>query len=122
MLFTSAGSASPCWLEAAGKISHKGQVYDGLHEAIIDKATWDLVEAQLASSTRKNGSHAQAKQPSLLAGLLVDDQGSAFTCSHAVKNSKRYRYYIGAPREERGQSKPLRLPAHEIEADRKSVV
>ena len=100
----------------AGKIAHKGQVYDGLHEAIIDKTTWDLVQAQLASSTRKNGSHAQAKQPSLLAGLLVDDHGSAFTCSHAVKDGKRYRYYVGGRREERGQTKPLRLPAHDIEA------
>src|SRR5207248_3178158 len=69
----------------AGKISHKGQVYDGLHEAIIDKGTWDLVQAQLASSARKKGSHAQAKQPSLLAGLLVDVEGTTFTCSHAVK-------------------------------------
>src|SRR5947209_20504060 len=59
----------------AGQIAHKGQVYEGLHEAIIDKATWDLVQAQLASSARKNGSHSQAKQPSLLAGLLVDAEG-----------------------------------------------
>src|SRR5947209_4047898 len=99
----------------AGKIAHKEQVYEGLHEAIIDKATWDLVQAQLASSTRKNGSRAQAKQPSLLAGLLVDDQGSAFTCSHAVKDGKRYRYYVRT-RHDSGASKPLRIPAHDIEA------
>src|SRR5436190_9701826 len=60
----------------AGKIAHKGQQYDGLHEAIIEKATWDLVQAQLASSGRKDGAHAQAKQPSLLAGLLVDAEGT----------------------------------------------
>jgi len=51
----------------------------------------------------------------LLAGLLVDAEGTAFTCSHAVKNGRRYRYYV-CSRPQRVESKPLRLPAHDIEA------
>ena len=35
-----------------------------------------------------------AKSPSLLVGLLYDDQGNRFTPSHAVKRGKRYRYYV----------------------------
>src|SRR5947209_4738340 len=52
----------------AGKIAHKDQQYEGLHEAIIDKATWDLVQAQLTANNRKNKSDSHAKEPSLLAG------------------------------------------------------
>ena len=36
----------------------------------------------------------RAKIPSLLAGLLHDDKGDPMTPSHAVKNGKRYRYYV----------------------------
>ncbi|MFN5780000.1 MAG: recombinase family protein, partial [Novosphingobium sp.] len=32
-----------------GKIVHKGKVYDGEHEAIIDEALWDSVQAELAA-------------------------------------------------------------------------
>jgi hypothetical protein len=47
--------------------------------------------------------------------LLVDAEGTGFTCSHAVKDGKRYRYYV-CTRPERAESNPLRLPAHDIEA------
>src|SRR5205823_7357757 len=36
------------------------------------------------------------KQPSLLAGLLVDARGERLTPSHAVKKGRRYRYYLSA--------------------------
>jgi DNA invertase Pin-like site-specific DNA recombinase len=97
-----------------GKIAHKGEVYAGLHEAIIDQGTWDAVQTQLASNNRKSKSASRAKEPSLLAGLLVDADGTKFTCSHATKDGKRYRYYVGAQREHGKQS--MRLPAHDIEA------
>ena len=35
-----------------------------------------------------------AKEPSLLAGLIVDAEGKRLTPSHAVKGGKRYRYYV----------------------------
>src|SRR5437868_2639898 len=92
------------------------QAEDGIRDRNVTGVQTCALPISHSSSTRKNGSHAQAKQPSLLAGLLVDDQGSAFTCSHAVKDGKRYRYYVSARHGERGESKPLRLPAHDIEA------
>lgn len=39
---------------------------------------------------------AKAGEPSLLAGLLVDTQGERLTPSHAIKNGRRYRYYVSA--------------------------
>jgi len=50
----------------AGKRTHKGQVYEGLHEAIIDQDLWDRVQAR----NRLNGKQAGG-QRYLLSGMLV---------------------------------------------------
>ncbi len=76
-----------------GEIVHKGTAYPGAHAAIVDQALWDDVQAILAANTRgvrRGGPHA----PSLLTGLVVDDQGEGLTPSHAVKTGRRYRYYV----------------------------
>ena len=33
----------------AGQVSHKGKVYEGQHPRIVDDATWESVQAKLAS-------------------------------------------------------------------------
>ncbi|MGE0669012.1 MAG: recombinase family protein, partial [Sphingomonadales bacterium] len=77
-----------------GRIKHKEKTYPGLHPPIVDQKTWDQVQQLLEQNRvdRKNGKHA--KHPSLLVGKVFDDAGHPFTPSHAVKNGKRYRYYI----------------------------
>jgi DNA invertase Pin-like site-specific DNA recombinase len=97
-----------------GKIVHKDEQYDGQHDAIIDQKTWNAVQAQLAANTRQHKGRIRAKEPSLLSGLLVDSKGTPLTSSHTTKGGRRYRYYVGT-RTQQGQSKPWRLPAHEIE-------
>jgi site-specific DNA recombinase len=97
-----------------GKIRHKDKLYNGQHEPIIDRKTFAAVQAQLASNNRNHQTQARAREPNLLTGLLVDPKGHRFTSSHAVKNGKRYRYYIGV-RTEQGHSKPWRLPAGQVE-------
>jgi DNA invertase Pin-like site-specific DNA recombinase len=78
----------------AGLIGHKGTTYPGLHQAIIDPATWQSVQDQLADNALQHRTRTNAKAPALLAGLLVDAQGHKFTPSHSVKHKRRYRYYI----------------------------
>jgi site-specific DNA recombinase len=95
-----------------GKIAHKGTRYPGQHPAIIDADIWDAVQTTLRSNSQGNRTRANAKDPSLLAGLLFDEQGNRFTATHAVKSGKRYRYYVCQDREDRS----LRIPAFEIEA------
>ena len=76
-----------------GEIVHKEKSYPGKHEAIVDEALWDEVQAILAANT--NGERRkEARQPSLLTGLVVDEQGESLTPSHAVKKGRRYRYYV----------------------------
>ena len=77
-----------------GQIAHKGRLYPGQHPALIDAEKWTAVQDQLAVKARRHGSQVDAAEPSLLTGMLSDAQGNRFTPSHAVKNGRRYRYYV----------------------------
>ena len=44
---------------------------------------------------RRSGSNAKA--PSLLAGMLFDEDGNRMVPSHASKAGRRYRYYVSKP-------------------------
>src|SRR5882672_443411 len=58
-----------------GEIAHKGQLYPGQHPALIDTETWAAVRDQLAANATNHRRKADAAEPSLLAGVLVDAQG-----------------------------------------------
>ena len=79
-----------------GQIAHKGQLYPGQHPALIDAEAWTAVRDQLAAKARRHRSQVGAAEPSLLAGMLTDGHGNRFIPSHAVKNGRRYRYYVSA--------------------------
>jgi site-specific DNA recombinase len=106
-----------------GAIGYKGHRYEGLHPAIIDADTWTQVRARLATNTHARHIRLGAKDPSLLAGILHDDQGNRLTPTHASKKGKRYRYYevrwSGAQNRDRGRpqgsERRWRIAATEIE-------
>jgi len=101
-----------------GQIAHKGQFYPGQHSAPIDAETWTSVHDQLSAKARRHRSRVDVAEPSLLAGMLTDRHGNRFTPSHAVRNGRRYRYYVSAETiTETGadQAQSWRLSAHEIE-------
>src|ERR1700682_4978672 len=77
-----------------GEIEHRGVRYPGQHPPLIDGATWDAVQAQLAANHHANRTRTNAKSKSLLAGLIYDDAGNRLVSSHATKSGKRYRYYV----------------------------
>ena len=101
-----------------GEISHKENAYPGEHEAIIDPELWENVRAKLAENHRTRQHQTNASEPSLLSGLIFDQDGCLYTPSHAVKNGKRYRYYVSRKIIHGGSSalaKPSRIPARELE-------
>ena len=100
-----------------GQVAHKGNVYDGQHDAIIDAELWDLVQAKLMSNRRERELAVGAEAPSMLPGLIYDSDGNRMTPTHANKRGKRYRYYISAPLLDRGSpgENPIRIPAVEVE-------
>jgi site-specific DNA recombinase len=77
-----------------GEITHKGSAYPGEHKAIVDQILWDRVQTVLAENRVDRTTGADAKYPSLLAGLVFDDSGERLTPTHAVKKGTRYRYYV----------------------------
>jgi len=113
-----------------GEIAHKGQVHLGRHPAIVDEDLWNQVQAILSENRVERGNRSDATSPSLLAGLLHDEDGIPLTPTHADKKGRRYRYYVshdliaarakaadgetGETRRRRASAR--RVPAGEIEA------
>jgi DNA invertase Pin-like site-specific DNA recombinase len=82
--------ANPIYI---GKLPHKEKLHDGKHEAIVAEDLWERVQARMRNN--KHGTEKPAaKHPSLLAGKLEAADGHKLIPSHAVKQGKRYRYYI----------------------------
>jgi DNA invertase Pin-like site-specific DNA recombinase len=100
-----------------GEIHHNGHVYGGKHAAIIDRDTWDRVQAGLAANTQGRRPAASGRSDSLLAGLVVDDLGEALVASHACKGKVRYRYYVSRTLQHEPDSdhRGIRMSAPELE-------
>jgi len=100
-----------------GEVQHRGNVYPGEQEAIIDKDVWDRVQEQLqrGDTTPRGGRPALATIS--LAGLLFDDTGDRLTPTHASKKGRRYPYYVSTRLIEKDAGDPTgwRLPAHKLE-------
>jgi DNA invertase Pin-like site-specific DNA recombinase len=94
-----------------GEIAHKGERFKAQHPAIILRETFEAVQQHLALSKRENWLRGQAKDASLLARLLFDAAGNRLLSDHAVKKSRRYRYYATKP----DATEVMRIPAGEIE-------
>ena len=92
-----------------GKIQHKGELYEGLHEAIIDEALWSEVKDSLRKNRIDRKTRSNSRNPSLLAGKVFDQRGRRLTPEHANKRGHRYRYYVS-------DSHDIRLPATELES------
>ena len=95
-----------------GEIVHKGQSHPGEHPPIIDQPLWDTVQEQLAANTAARHFGTRTRQPSLLAGMLFDDDGNRMTPSHAVKQGTRYRYYVLPAADHQRPDQGFRRAAH----------
>ena len=101
-----------------GEIVHRESSYPGEHAAIIDEELWNTVAERLAANRNEHESGAAAESPSLLVRLLHDETGKPMTPTHAVKNGKRYRYYISRALVTASRSQVpggRRIPAGDIE-------
>ena len=99
-----------------GQIAHRGQIFDGQHEAIVDRDTWEAVQQTLDGKAPERRSATNQTHHCLLAGLLFDETGDRLTPSYTSKGGRRYRYYVSSrlvadPRSDGG----WRLPADEVE-------
>jgi site-specific DNA recombinase len=101
-----------------GEVSHKGAVYPGAHEALVDRETWDKVHAILAQNGHRRASHTRAATPALLKGLIFGPDDRAMTPSHTRKRGRVYRFYRTATSLKlcHGDCPIRAVPAGEVEA------
>jgi site-specific DNA recombinase len=101
-----------------GLICHKDEAYPGEHDRIIEDELWTQVQNLLIQNGVNQKHKINAKEPSLLTGLLFDEYGNRFSPTHAVKNKKRYRYYVNQAFL-KDKNAPInavkRIPTYEIE-------
>lgn len=92
-----------------GKIQHKIDQYEGVHEAIIDEALWTRAQDRLQQNRVERKTRSNARNPSPLAGKVFDQDGHPLTPEHSNKKGHRYRYYVSS-------TQRIRLPALDLEA------
>jgi len=106
-----------------GKVKHKEDVYDGLHDAIIDEDLFRRVGRMLNANRTGDGRGSLNKHGALLKGLvrckacgrsMIHHYASSRQKSGAVKH---YRYYVCTRAQKRGwdECPGPSLPAQELE-------
>jgi DNA invertase Pin-like site-specific DNA recombinase len=76
-----------------GKIVHKGKVYDGEHEAIVDEVLWNQVQSHLAAKAPPRKRSTNEPQQAMLRGLITDPHGRPMVPTYGSSKVKRYAYY-----------------------------
>ena len=77
-----------------GEIHHGGKWFKGEHEAILDRQTFDRVQAAAQSRTPSSRKAKLSESGALLQGKLFDDKGNRMGPSFSSKNGVRYRFYV----------------------------
>jgi site-specific DNA recombinase len=101
-----------------GEIAHKDRSYPGEHEGIIDRATWDKVQAILEDNKPVKVSMARTKMVAPLKGVIrCGHCGCSMGPTYTRKNGRYYTYYICQKDSKRTVSRcPLkRIPAGDID-------
>lgn len=100
-----------------GRITHKENVYQGEHQAIIDEGLFSQVQSLLKMNRRAGGTHRN-KYNGLLKGLVrCKHCGCAMSHHYVLSDNKRYRYYVCINAQKRGWNNCVApsLPAVELE-------
>jgi DNA invertase Pin-like site-specific DNA recombinase len=78
-----------------GEIVHKGQCYPGQHEAVVELAIFDRVQALLARQQGERRTRSIEQSP--FSGKVFDADGNRLTPTHSRgARGKSYRYYVPA--------------------------
>ena len=78
-----------------GEVHHGGKWFEGEHKAIVDRRTFDRVQA-LLKANRADRKVKRSQRGALLMGKLYDDKGNLMSPSFSSKNGVRYRFYVSS--------------------------
>jgi site-specific DNA recombinase len=102
-----------------GQVRYQGETYPGEQPALVDRQTWEQVQAVLAEQGRAGAVAQRSRSGALLQGLLrCRACDCAMTPAHVTRrDNRRYRYYTCTAAQRHGwQSCPSKaLPAGVIE-------
>jgi site-specific DNA recombinase len=101
-----------------GKMTFKGEVFEGRHEAIVDEDIWDRVQHQLIHNDHTRGRSVRNKWNALIMGLLHCGRcGATMGHTYSANGSRRYRYYVCQTAQQRGRDAcpDARVAAKDIE-------
>ena len=101
-----------------GKMTHKGQIFEGEHEAIIDEELFGRVQGLLGHNRNSGGKYVRNKHGALLKGLVrCKHCGCGMSHHFATRDNRRYRYYVCVRAQKHGWSEcpAPSLPAKELE-------
>jgi DNA invertase Pin-like site-specific DNA recombinase len=98
-----------------GKVKHRGELFEGEHEAIIDQPVWEKVQ-QLFATNRRDRLHGQrVRSPSLLAGGIADQDGRPMTPVFTTRGNRQHRYYVTRLKPGEDSERAWRVPAGDID-------
>jgi site-specific DNA recombinase len=89
----------------------------GEHKHIVDRPTFEAVQAKLAENARARRVRVESS-PAILMGRIFDDRGNRMTPSHSNKDGVRYRYYVShdlLQRRQKDAGRVTRVPAIQLE-------
>ena len=103
-----------------GLIVHKDKVHDGLHQAIVDGALFEAVQAMLDGNARRHAACTGRVTRAPLTGRIFDCDGQPMSPSFTHgKRGQVYRYYVSAPllqgRRPAGDTGIRRVPGPAVE-------
>jgi site-specific DNA recombinase len=101
-----------------GKMSYKGEVFDGEHAAIVDEDLFGRVQGLLRRNRVSGGKECRNKHGAMLKGLVrCKHCGCAMSHHFSTRGNKRYRYYVCIRAQKLGwkECPAPSLPAKELE-------
>ena len=101
-----------------GYVTHKGEIYKGEHQAIIDEKVWDHIQTIFKKIDSNQRKAYNSSTPSFLKGIFKCEKcGTAMTPSFSYNHGLRYRYYTCSNHVKHKSclSKFKRVPAEDIE-------
>jgi len=101
-----------------GAVRHKGQLYPGEHEAIVEAKVWGQAQQRMTRRAVSERGTSRNKHLALLGGLLYCECCAArMVYSYASKNGRQYPYYVclNAQRNGWAECPSKSLPARVIE-------
>jgi site-specific DNA recombinase len=100
-----------------GEVVYQGETHSGEHASIVDRPTFEAVQAKLADNARARRLRVESS-PAILMGRIFDDRGNRMTPSHSNRNGVRYRYYVShtlLQHREKDAGRVTRVPAIQLE-------